>query len=105
MVELALEQGIEVPGCKLVAKRATRKWKSAEDASIALSEYLTEDELYSRDLVSPAQAEKLLKTLKITLPEELVEKVSSGHTLALEDDPRPPVQTDANLVKALNKIN
>ena len=105
MIELALEQGVEVPGCKLVAKRATRKWKNEEEAAVALSEYLSEEEAYKRDLISPAQAEKLYKKLKVGLPEELIEKVSSGNTLAPEDDPRPAVQTEANLVKALNKIN
>jgi hypothetical protein len=55
-------------------------------------------------LLSPAQAEKLLKKRKLTLPDDLVVSVSSGTTLAPVDDPRPAVQSFIGLSKALSKL-
>lgn len=86
-----LESGAKVPGYKLVAKRATRKWADESKAKSALLERLPESEVMESSLISPAQAEKKLKKLKLTLPEDQVVAVSSGNTLAAEDDPRPPV--------------
>ena len=54
---------------------------------------------------SPAQMEKHLKKLKLTLPDDLVEKVSSGTTIAPIDDPRPAALRIAEqLTKAMEKI-
>lgn len=100
LVQFALEEGKEVPGCKLVQKKATRKWRDEEQVSIILSEQLTEEEMFERKLKSPAQMEKVLKDL----PEDLIVKESSGTTLVLDSDPRPAVTTTAALGKALNKI-
>lgn len=85
-----LERGEEVPGWKLVAKRATRKWKDETEADGTLTALgLDEDTRFTRKLVSPAQAEKALKTIKQKLPENLVSKESSGFNLAPDSDPRP----------------
>ena len=45
--------------------------------------------LTAPELLSPAQAERMLKQLKMKLPADLVEKVSSGSTLAPASDERP----------------
>jgi hypothetical protein len=56
-------------------------------------------------VISPAQAEKALKKSKLALPDEFVVSVSSGTTLASEDDPRPAVlQIGAQLQSALSKL-
>ena len=99
-----LESGAAVPGYKLVAKRATRKWADEGAARAALLERLPESEVMESSLISPAQAEKKLKKLKLTLPEDQIVAISSGNTLATEDDPRPPVlligkQLNAALLK------
>lgn len=102
-----LESGAEIPGWKLVAKRATRKWvneQQAKDAMIAQG--LTESEITETSILSPAQAEKVLKKYKLKLPEDSVVSISSGNTLAPEDDPRPAikvVQEDV-LATAFKKI-
>jgi hypothetical protein len=55
--------------------------------------------------LSPAQAEKALKKAKIELPADLVAAVSTGSTLAPENDPRPAVlQIGQTLTKAMSKI-
>lgn len=91
------EQGRPPPGYKLVQKRGTRKW-AVDEATVAnLLEHsgLLPDECFDRKLVSPAQAEKLLKPLKAKLPEELVKSVSSGYTLTSEADKRPALAVGA----------
>jgi hypothetical protein len=100
-----LEQGLPVPGYKLVPKRATRQWVDEDKAKEVLTDFLSPEELTVSKLVSPAQAEKALKKRKIDLPGELVVAVSSGNTLAPESDPRPAVmQIGVQLSAALGKL-
>ena len=101
-----LENDMPVPGYKLVAKRATRHWAdptTAQDALIGLG--LTKTDVTKTELLSVAQAEKVLKKHKIDLPSDMVVAVSSGSTLAVETDPRPAVvQIGRQLSAALGKI-
>ena len=88
-------------GFKLVAKRATRKWKNEEEAATALYALyvMDDDEIYVRKMKSPAQIEPLLpgknKQARAAAIESLVVKASSGTVLAPEEDSRPAVQADA----------
>ena len=100
-----LEQGLPVPGFKLVPKRATRQWVDEFTAEARLKTLLPKEELVVTKLVSPAQAEKALKKRKIDLPGELVVAISSGNTMAPESDPRPAVlQIGQQLSAALGKL-
>ncbi|MEB3202437.1 MAG: DUF2800 domain-containing protein, partial [Synechococcus sp.] len=100
-----LESNATVPGYKLVAKRATRQWVDETAAKAALLASLPESEVMESKLISPAQAEKKLKKLKLPLPDGQVVAVSSGNTLAREDDPRPPVLLiGKQLTAALSKL-
>lgn len=89
-----LESGGGIPGYKLVAKRAQRKWTTEEDALELLTEMgLEEDELYTKKIISPAQAEDKLgkkKAVKERLA-EIVTAESSGYTIAPLSDKRPAV--------------
>ncbi len=89
-----LENEVKVPGYKLVAKRGTRQWVDEKKA-----EELLGDNAYEKKLISVAQAEKLIG--KKNFPQELAVSVSTGNTLANEDDPRPAI---LNLAKVLNKL-
>ena len=92
-----------VPGYKLVAKRATRQWVDEAKAKDALSSMGVEP--YRQELLSPAQAEKVLKKSKLALPDDLVVSVSSGSTIAPESDPRPAVlNLGTQLTAALSKL-
>lgn len=100
-----LEAGAEVPGYKLVAKRATRSWVSEEAARALLLAHLPESELVETKMCSPAVVEKKLKKLKLSLPEGSTVAISSGNTLADVDDPRPQVlQLGQSLKSALSKL-
>ncbi len=107
--ELALQMannGVTLPDYKLVAKRAIRKWSDQAKAKEALlSMGLTEDQITETSLLSPAQAEKLLKKSKQSLPTDCVVAVSSGSTLAERSDPRPEeLPIGQVLTNALSKV-
>jgi hypothetical protein len=99
-----LEKGGKVPGYKLVAKRSTRQWiddSKAADALIASGVHPFKEV----EVVSPAAAEKLLKKAGKELPKELVVSISSGNTMASEDDPRPAVVLiGQQLARAMEKL-
>jgi hypothetical protein len=101
-----LDEGLSVPGYKLVPKRATRKWLDDQKALFVLESLgLPAQELVETTVISPAKAEKLLKKQKLLLPADLVVAISSGNTLATEDDPRPAVlQVGKQLTSALGKL-
>ena len=99
-----LDSGKSVPGYKLVNKRSTRQWVDEDKAE----DFMRANDVYplkEPELISPAQAEKLLKKRKMALPDDLVVAVSSGTTMAPENDPRPAAVTiGATLVAALSKL-
>jgi hypothetical protein len=100
LVQTKIEKGYKIPGWKMVAKKGRRQWADAKLAPEALKA-LGIDPI-KQELVSPAQAEKLLKK---NLPEGLAVSVSSGDTLAPESDPRPAVlQIGQQLTAALSKL-
>jgi len=104
MAKELLEAGVDVPGWKLVPKRATRQWANEQTALTALTEAgCSAEEL--TELKSPAQIEKVLKKHKLAMPEGLITAVSSGDTLAPADDPRPAsLQVGKHLAAALGKL-
>jgi hypothetical protein len=102
-----LEKNIPVPGYKIVQKQARRQWTDETKAIAALHDMgVPRGELFSpEEIRSPAQIEKVLKKRKLALPDDLVKSVSSGTTLASEDDPRPAVlQIGQQLSRALEKL-
>ena len=101
-----LEKNIPVPGYKLVQKQARRQWTDEAKAIEALhSMGVPRGELFSpEEIRSPAQIEKVLKKRKLALPDDLVKSVSSGTTLASEDDSRPAVLQLGDLRAAISKL-
>jgi hypothetical protein len=97
-----LEKNVPVPGYKLVMKQARRQWR--DDAKAATMLIDAGIDPIKKELISPAVAEKLLKKSKLTLPDEFVKSVSSGTTLASEDDSRPAVLQLGDLRAALSKL-
>lgn len=87
--------GRHIPGFKLVAKRATRKWKDEEEATEELSAILGDAIYVDPKLRSPAQIEKLVGKKHFSGIEAAhVAKVSSGTNLVPFSDPRPAVKVD-----------
>jgi len=101
-----LEAEVAVPGFKLVAKRAIRQWINEDQAKAKLLELRLGKEATVEKVISPTQAEKVLKKYNLDLPQDLVVAVSSGSTLVPESDPRPAVlQIGRQISAALNKLN
>jgi hypothetical protein len=92
-LQAMLERGEEVPGFKLVARRATRKWGDPDTVEqILTSRNFETEETHETKLKSPAQIEKLMgkKPFAAALAETVV-KVSSGYNMVPDTDPRPAV--------------
>ena len=101
-----LEVGKPIPGYKLVAKRAMRQWIDDDAALVAMmNEGLPEEELTTVKVISPAQAEKVLKKHGKQWPADQVVPVSSVRTMVADSDPRPAVlQIGQQLTAALSKL-
>jgi hypothetical protein len=85
--------GVEIPGYKLVAKRAIRRWKDDAYAAAELEILFDGEELYTEPkLKSPTQVEKTIGKKAFAQVEDLVTKVSSGTNLVPVDDKRQAVK-------------
>lgn len=82
------ERGVQIPGWKLVDKRATRKWIDTA-AVVKWAQENAIDPYETPDLKSPAQLEKGLKKPMKDALAAFVEKKSSGHALVPSSDDRP----------------
>lgn len=102
----ALEVGQPVPGWKLVAKRASRKWADEAAAIKALRRPLGGvKQITTQKLLGVGAIEKMIKAaeLDITL-DNLTVAESSGTTLAPESDKRPAVLSHTAFAAALASI-
>jgi Protein of unknown function (DUF2800) len=89
--------GQEIPGMKLVPKRATRVWTNLEEVKswALLDAGLSESDLYTApEIQSVAQIEKLVG--KKNLPANLVASVSSGYNLVSESSSKPAAKLAAS---------
>jgi hypothetical protein len=93
----ALEGRVPV-GCKLVEKRASRKWSVDDDSIIAVLDVLGVDEddyLTPQKLRSPAQIEKAIGKQEFRSSMlGMWKKESTGYVLATDDDRREAVRLD-----------
>lgn len=85
-----VDELIEIPRYKIVAKRAIRRWANEENAKrFLLDQGIQEDEFLTEPkLRSPAQVEKLLPKADRPKLADLVTAESSGTSLVPEDDHR-----------------
>jgi hypothetical protein len=88
-----MEVGVNVPGYKLVNAKTNRVWN--EDADLEL-EMILGDEAYKKKLITPAQAEKLLKSMgeSVKVLDGLWYKPEPGKTIAPMSDKRKEVLGD-----------
>jgi hypothetical protein len=101
LAQAYLERGGSLQSVKLVQKRAQRAWKDEEEAAAWLHGHGVEPYAPAQ-LLSPAQAEKeLAPALRASMNEDLVEKISSGLTIAWPDDTRPAVRRLSEKARAV----
>ena len=96
-----LEDGREVPGWKLVLKRASRRWAD----TTALEDWARENRMlkvfFPRKPIGIGEADKVVKRKKLDLPDRLIVSSSTGTTIARADDKRPGV---TNAIEDLARI-
>lgn len=90
-----LSNGVEMPGSKLVKGRRGRKtWspqvKDTQITQALLSLGLEESKLFTKKLLTPTQAEKLLKKDKDKI-DHLIKQGENSIDLVSEDDPRESI--------------
>ena len=90
VVRERLESGQNFTGFKLVEGRSIRRWDNESVAEEVLAKVLG-DNLYTKKMVSPAQAEKALKKDQRAVLDGLVVKPAGKPTLVAESDKRPPI--------------
>lgn len=83
-----LGEGTKIEGFKLVEGRSNRRWVDDNKAQKTLSEKLDDDELFTRKMISPTQAEKLLGKHDPLL-KDLIDKPEGKPSLTHESDKRP----------------
>lgn len=83
--EALMRQGVEIPGMKMVARRARRVWADHSE----VMHMLPEDKFYDRKLKSVAQVEKIIGAKNI--PEGMVQRVETGFKMVPATDPAPAV--------------
>ena len=100
-----LECGDKIPGYKLVAKRATKKWTDLIGLRNAIKRQrgISVKEAYIESPLTPAQLLKLCKSKELDTEfiKPYFSDVSSGTTLVKENDKRPA----APAIKALAALN
>lgn len=79
------ERGIDIPGYMLADKRSNRKWKDGVEEDL---EFLLGDRMYTKKLVTPAQAEKLVGKKRAEIFFGLWEKPPVGKTLVCISEKR-----------------
>lgn len=96
-VHSELQHGNPVPGFKLViGRQGNRAWINEQDAESTLKSFrLKQDEMYSRKLITPTQALKILKGSEIRIKklEEIITRPEGKPTVVPESDKRPAIST------------
>lgn len=88
-------EGESVPGWKVVEGRSHRRWADADRAEQYLRRKFGVDKATVRKVISPAQAEKLIRQEKMkqtTHFKKLWEKPTGRPTLVPETDKRPALE-------------
>jgi hypothetical protein len=96
VVRERLEAGEDFAGFKIVEGRSLRRWGDEAQAEAKLIDLLG-DKLHNKKIISPAQAEKVLKKDQRAVLDDLVVKPAGKPTLAPESDKRQPINlTDSD---------
>jgi hypothetical protein len=88
-----MEIGIDIPGYKLVEGRSIRKWEDDAQAEAALRKKLKVTDIFTKKLISPAQAEKKLGKGHQVVTQHSI-KPEGKPALAPLSDKRPALEID-----------
>lgn len=96
-----LLDGGKFAGFKLVEGRSNRKWSDEKKAQEVLLSVKSEDEVFTKKMISAPQAEKLLGKQHKELVADLIIKPEGKPTLAPESDKRPALGDVADLFQEI----
>ena len=92
-----LNQGVEIPGVKLVQKRKLRKWANPLEVEEFLFDDLQrigEENVFEKKLISPAKLEKLIGKKDFSDFVEFLDETNPGLTVANESDKRKEIKVN-----------
>lgn len=94
--------GKPVAGTKMVAGRGSRSWTSVEAAEKLLKQKFAKDEIFDSTIISPAQAEKLVKgkdmsTKWMNLFGSLIKRNPGSPSLVPASNPKPALALPASV--------
>ncbi|WFQ80484.1 DUF2800 domain-containing protein [Xenorhabdus sp. SF857] len=103
-----LNAGYPIPGFKLVeGKQGNRSWGIESEAEAMLKSFkLKQDQMYAKKIISPTQAEKLIKKdnpRRWAKLEPLIIRADGKPTVVPESDPRPAL--DVNPINDFDDIS
>ncbi|AQN32314.1 hypothetical protein [Pseudoalteromonas phage PHS21] len=93
--------GDKFTGFKIVEGRSNRKWSDEKKAQEVLLSVKSEDEVFTKKMISAPQAEKLLGKKHKDLITDLIIKPEGKPTLAPESDKRPALGDVADLFQEI----
>jgi len=98
-----LIEGNDIPGLKVVHGRSIRKWVDVEQAEALLKSKssLKIDDIYSKKIISPTQAEKVIKT-KFKHSRKVLDEVNQ---LVFKPPGKPTVVKESDKREAIVNIN
>ena len=98
-IQTEMLKGEVYPGLKLVHGRSNRKWIDEKKTIKWLSEHTEIEEFFTSKIISPAQVEKEVKSLKKNEDyKKLYEQPEGKITLVGESDKRPAIQTASSAI-------
>ena len=87
-----LLNGEKIEGFKVVHGKGRRTWTDEEKAVEFLTKQLEEEDIYKKQIISPAQAEKKVSNKKLL--QDYITKIPGALTMAPESDRRKAVDVD-----------
>lgn len=92
--------GVPTPGVKAVlGRRGNRVWSDQEKAEDLLRKYLSIEEIFTKSLIGPATAEKLVLAPQWESLKALITQSEAKPTLVPESDKRQPIESMADRFK------
>ena len=85
------EMGVQIPGYQLVEKIGNRRWKLPESSIVAALNSIGVEDPFTRKVVTPAQAEKLLGKRKKEIEPWVERPITGTNLVAVSKTSRPAV--------------
>jgi len=86
-----MQQGVIIDGYKIVESKKNKAWKNENEAIEVLSKIYSEDDIFTKKLITPTQAIKLLGKKEVDKIDDVWFIPDGQPVLAPSNDKRPPI--------------